>query len=282
MGLWRKPRPLIFEKMYPTITLFNYISIPTYGLSFLIGYVLAVIIARLLCKEYKSDILYAAIYMMLGIGAGAKIMFVLSRIPKLVMGWSTFVSAFEKAPFVALSFVFGGLTFYGGLFGAILALWIYCKQYKVNMQIIAHAMTPCIPLAHAFGRIGCFMAGCCYGREYNGPLAVCFPFNENVPELSEVPRFPVQLLEAFLDIVLFVVLLILRKKIVNAYRLLGIYLLGYAIIRFADEYLRGDVDRGVYHFFSTSQIISIILLPIAIFVIVRSKNTVIEKERQEN
>ena len=95
------------------------------------------------------------------------------------------------------------LVFYGGLLGAIGALYLYGKVRKINTDDLLQTAAPCFPLFHAFGRIGCFMAGCCYGI----PCSVGFPLAVE----PDVIRFPVQLVEAFACIVLFVLLFYLRQ-----------------------------------------------------------------------
>jgi phosphatidylglycerol:prolipoprotein diacylglycerol transferase len=154
----------------------------------------------------------------------------------------------------------------------------------VRIFDIADLYTPFLPFAHAFGRLGCFCAGCCYGIEYHGPFAVQFPFNEISPELSEVERFPVQLFEAFLNMICFGVLLFIMMKNIKKKpeerklkqgQLMGIYLTYYLIARTFLELLRGDSVRGKIGFLSTSQIISILLIPVAIYFLLARKRKVI-------
>ena len=113
------------------------------------------------------------------------------------------------------------------------------------------------------------MGGCCYGIEYHGKFAVHFPDNEFVSDLSVVPRFPVQLLEALINFILFIVLILIARKIRKRYSMFGLYLICYAIIRFSLEFLRGDVERGIVLGVSTSQWISLLLLPIGFYLILK-------------
>ena len=125
---------------------------------------------------------------------------------------------------------------------------------------------PLIPLIHGFGRVGCFCSGCCYGKEYHGIFSVQFPYNEMIPELSDVPRVPVQLLEAGMNFLVFGILMYIGKKgICKTGQMMGIYLIYYTIARFFLEMLRGDGIRGSIGIFSTSQLISILLLPLGIY-----------------
>ncbi len=252
--------------MYPRIVITDKISIPTYGIVFFAGFVLAVLILMHTAKKYdiyKNDVLYCSIYVVIGMGAGAKIVYFLSKVPRVILHFDTYKQLVQVSPADALGYLFGGLTFYGGLIGAIIGGYVYCRQYKIDGDKILFLVTPFIPFVHAFGRIGCFLAGCCYGREYHGVFAVVFPYNEADPILSSCPRVPVQLMECAFNLIIFGVLLLLRNKKglkLTGRRLLLLYLAMYAVGRFFLEYLRGDLDGGSYRYFSTSQIISIFII----------------------
>lgn len=257
--------------MLPTVSLFGLVDLPLYGLIFFVAFVIAVFIAYKIAPAYgvlNHDLLYASIYAAIGLGIGAKLMYFISKLPQIIRHFPTFVQLIKVSPVDALSYAFGGLVFYGGLLGAAAGVYVYCRQYKIPVYPFMDIAAPLIPFVHGFGRVGCFMAGCCYGIEYHGPFAVQFPYNELVPELNKVPRFPVQLLEAGMNFVMCAVLFILmKKKRLKTGQLLGIYLIYYTIARFCLEFLRGDLIRGQIFGISTSQIISFILLPIGIILV---------------
>ena len=167
--------------------------------------------------------------------------------------------------------IFGGSVFYGGLFGGMIAGAIAGKVLKLDMKLWTDLMAPIVPLFHAFGRIGCFLGGCCYGIE--SEFGFITHTNEFVPEINGVTRFPVQLLEAGCNIILAVVMFMLLKRRENE-RLKGnliyIYLIAYGVIRFSDEFLRGDLIRGFVGFLSTSQFISIFSIGISVYLLYRS------------
>lgn len=110
---------------------------------------------------------------------------------------------------------------------------------------------PAIPLFHCFGRIGCFLAGCCYGKVLSSPVVFA--------GILEFRRIPVQLFEALFEIVLFAVLLLVGRKKMGSH-LLGVYLTTYAVFRFINEFFRGDEVRGSYFGCSTAQWISMGIL----------------------
>ena len=121
--------------------------------------------------------------------------------------------------------------------------------------MLVNAIVPCIPLGHAIGRVGCLFAGCCYGLPYNGIGAI----HLNPVGITH-PVFPVQLLEAVLNLILSGCLLLYSRKKPSGYSLLFLYLICYAVIRFLLEFLRGDQIRGLFIGLSTSQWISLLML----------------------
>ena len=272
--------------MLPFIDL-GILQLPLYSLLFMIGFAIALLLARKIGGSYginKDDIIFAAIYGAIGLLIGAKVVFFIKKVPKVIANFEEFKKFIKIDTMGALNYLFGGMVFYGGLIGFCLGVLRYCVHFKVKLFDLADLYTPFLPFAHAFGRIGCFFAGCCYGIEYHGPLAIHFPYNELTPELSEVPRFPVQLLEALLNFICSGILLYIMSK--NAKKepkdrklkqgqLLGIYVAYYLVARTFLEMLRGDEVRGKVGFLSTSQIISILLIPVAIFLILARKRQAI-------
>ena len=256
--------------MLPYIYIFGY-PLPMYGILAIVGFALGVIVGMRLAKNYNlpsSDVLFASFYCAIGVIVGAKLLYFITMLP-------TFISKFDvflKNPFPVLVYVFGGFVFYGGLIGGALGIIIYCKQFKLPLSPFMNVAAPAIPLMHGIGRIGCFCAGCCYGMEYDGPFAVTYPANEFTEGVSDVPRFPTQLVETAVNLVLFVFLyfFVKRKKRKNG-QALGIYLIVYCIMRFLLEFVRGDMIRGGGFGLSTSQWISIVLLPLGIYLVVRKK-----------
>lgn len=215
--------------MKPSIELPGGISISTYGPAFAIGFLIALFIAVKICPRYnlrKDDTFQGALFGVIGLLIGAKVMYFISKWPIIFTRFPKFISATKKYPLSALNYCFGGMVFYGGLIGAIIGVYVYCRKFKVDFVPYLDVFAPLLPLAHAFGRIGCFLGGCCYGIEYHGFGSVHFPYNEAIPELSAVPRVPVQLMEAGANIIFFIILfVIMQKKRLAPGRGMGIYLL---------------------------------------------------------
>ncbi len=131
----------------------------------------------------------------------------------------------------------GGLVFYGGLIGASLATIIYAFRRNLPLWKLADALAPSISLGYFFGRLGCLMNGCCYGRPTNMPWAIHFP-----PGNPTYPNgvHPTQLYESFLGLGLYAVLAWLypRKKFDG--QIFALYLMCYAVLRAIVEAFRGD------------------------------------------
>lgn len=248
-------------------------ELPYYGIMIALG-ILACFLLILFTKRKRENIdsieyvimgLISAIsafimaHIVYGIAHFDKIAFVVTHPDRLFESINAFTFYFFD--------IFGGMVFYGGLIGACTGAYIYMKKVKLNINEYSDTLAPCIPLFHAFGRIGCFLAGCCYGIESN----IGFTYRYAIVESANgVCRFPVQLLEAAENILICVLLTVMLckcKKLQHG-MLIWIYGLIYPVLRFINEFLRGDnVERGFFGILSTSQWISIFIFVISLTVI---------------
>ncbi len=151
----------------------------------------------------------------------------------------------------------GGLTFIGGLIGGVatflIVYFLFRKKYQTKLVDVLSFIPCCILIAHAFGRVGCFFAGCCYGKPTDSFLGVQFP---HLPHKVH----PTQLYEAVFLFGLFAIcFLLVWKK--NFQHNMSLYLVCYGVFRFCLEYLRGD-DRGQFlgTAISPSQFWSIVMI----------------------
>lgn len=190
----------------------------------------------------------------LGMLIGSRVIFVLTVLPNIIAEFSV-----DKLIAVVIN---GGFVFYGGLLGTLLALYIYGKARRLDPDKLFKAITPCFPLFHAFGRIGCFMSGCCYGI----PCSFGFAMAHD----PSVIRFPVQLAESLCCVIIFLALLFVERRSPKT-GLLNVYLISYSAARFCLEFLRGDTVRGIWLCFSTSQWIALIIIAVCIVRIIASK-----------
>ena len=165
-----------------------------------------------------------------------------------------------------------GFVVYGGIIAGVLAAIIYCKRKKLVFLEYFDLCSASIALAQGFGRIGCFLAGCCYGRETTSSLGVVFPEGSLAP--AGVKVLPAQLFSSAGDFGIMFVLLWHyhhRKKVGDTGFL---YMLLYGIGRFGIEFLRND-NRGEVGIFSTSQFISLFIIAAAILLFFwRNRNEV--------
>lgn len=256
--------------MYPTIDYFGK-EVSTYplmaGIGFFVMWLAAWLATRKRQEIDQNHVPHIAVAAMAGLFIGAHILYGIVNFRIFINAARDHFSQLHTLiDWVFLfGYIFGGMVFYGGLFGAILAAAWYMKALKLPYAPYFDVMAFCIPLFHGFARIGCFLGGCCYGIEWKYGIV----FHKALEESANgVPRFPVQLLEAGLEFALFAVLLVLyvRKKLGG--KLLYVYLLSYAVIRFLDEFLRGDKIRGFVGPLSTSQFISVLLFAAVVILLV--------------
>jgi phosphatidylglycerol:prolipoprotein diacylglycerol transferase len=136
----------------------------------------------------------------------------------------------------------GGLVFYGGLIGATVAAIIYLRWKQLPMWKMGDILAPSIALGSAFGRIGCLMNGCCYGRACDLPWAITFPTENGIPDNGThgLPVHPTEIYDSLLNFsfYLFLAWLFRRKKFDG--QVFAVYLMGYAVLRSVVEYFRGD------------------------------------------
>lgn len=239
--------------MFPLIN----IIIPSYGTFAALGIIAAFCLLIHRVKRLNlgfNKVIQMTLSAVLGIIVGSRFVFVLTMIPNIIADFSL--------EMILNTIINGGFVFYGGLLGALLGIYVYTRCAKLDLKAVMNSVAPCFPLFHAFGRIGCFMAGCCYGIPCSFGVPMTFD--------PQVTRFPVQLAEALCCLIILTVLLIVEKKRPDSH-LLTIYLSLYAIIRFVLEFLRGDTVRGIWWIFSTSQWISVIILIIIVIKCIKAQ-----------
>ena len=197
--------------MFPFITIVGR-TIGMYQITMLVGIFASGIYVSHLCTKNgydDSDGINFLLLASIGVFAGGHILY-------SIVNYKVFIQVVKNISNIksfdnflsAVNLIWGGNVFYGGLLGGILfAKIIFIK--KPQLMYLLDFVTPTIPLFHFFGRIGCFLAGCCYGIE----SSFGFTFSHSiVEEANGINRFPVQLLEAVINILLFFILDLLRRK----------------------------------------------------------------------
>lgn len=177
--------------------LFGRYMIGYYGLLILLGVAAAVLLAHHQCrvhgKSFDEAVELTCVGGLCGL-LGAKLLYLAVSFSSI--DWARL---FSDATY-ATGLIGGGFVFYGGVLGALLGIAVYGRLRKIDAWGLVNACAPCLPLAHAFGRLGCLVAGCCYGVPWDGPVAVVYDHSPLAP--NGVTLFPVQLAEALLNLVL--------------------------------------------------------------------------------
>lgn len=245
------------------------ITVHGYGLMIAIGIVAAYLVLEYRAKkmELKQESVFSlAIWCVIGGILGAKLLFYITQIKNII-----------NDPKLLLD-ISNGFVVYGGIIGGILAGFLFCKKEKLNFLQYFDLVMPSIALAQGFGRIGCFLAGCCYGKETTSPFGIVFHESELAP--NGVNLIPTQLISSGLDFLSFIVLIIFAKRKKADGQVAGLYLILYSAGRFFLEFLRGDLGRGNIGILSTSQLLSIFMFVIGcgiVFVRARSAKNVFEE-----
>ncbi|MBQ7923757.1 MAG: prolipoprotein diacylglyceryl transferase [Clostridia bacterium] len=268
--------------MYPILKI-GIFQIPLFQTLTLIG-LLAFTITTILVLEKKENTQKKTVNRILLVCALSFPILVVSAF----LANSLFHSIAEK------KLVLGGITWLGGIL-VTLPIWLlfihfFCPRIKGNALYYFNLLIPALALGHAFGRIGCFLGGCCYGGITDGVFGVSFPPHSSAAHQQveagfivhgewSLPVYPTQLFEAAFELLLFVGMMVFYKKLRGHF--LETYCFGYGVFRFCLEFMRGD-DRGSVGFFlSPSQLMSLILIVYGILLILYHKRIIFKKLHQK-
>lgn len=199
----------------------------------------------------EDSLLNLIIFTVIGGILGGKLLFIITEFNNIL-----------KDPSILLNFGYGFVVYGAILLGAFI-MYLYCRRKKWNTLELIDMTVPGLAIAQGFGRIGCFLAGCCYGVETKLPIGVEFPTGSLAP--SGVHLHPTQIYSSIFDFILGFFLLYYGKKKRNTGKIAGMYLIIYSIGRFLVEFLRND-PRGNVGILSTSQFIAIITLIVGIII----------------
>lgn len=242
--------------MFPSIDIFGR-QIPTYGLMAAAGIVCGLLFVFFAARRRKLDAenaVFMYTFGFIGAGVGAKILYIIVSMGQLISDLQTY--GFLKT---LAAYTHGGMVFYGGLLGSIVAAFITAHALREDIKKFYPALVPGIAILAGFGRIGCYLAGCCYGAHTDSHLFVVYPEGCDAP--AGVHLVPVQLYEAIFEGLAVIALVIIANTIPKLVpHLLTLYCASYAVFRFVLEFWRADDVRGIWGPFSTSQWISIAIL----------------------
>ncbi len=260
--------------MYPKILQLGPLPIHSYGILLAAAFLVSTaLLARLLEREGVArsrawDLGFVVIVSGL---LGAKLLMVFTN-------WSYYGEDLSRL--WSLEFWRAGGAFFGGLLGATLSAWLYVRRDPgLKFSRVADAAAPAIALGQAVGRLGCFAAGCDYGRPTDVAWAVSFTSeyaHQNVGIPLNVPLHPVQLYEAVGALLIFAALLWLHRRRRFDGQIISLYFVAYGALRFVNEFYRGDREPGFWisGLASVHQLISLllVLVGISIFWLFRSRS----------
>jgi len=254
--------------MYPILFQFGPFHIYAYGFFIVVGFATATVLAALRIRKSNIKISFENgidlfFYTVLSAFLGSRILYVLINF-----------EFFRQHPLQIFKIWEGGLVFYGGLIpAAVVAFWVM-KRHRLPVWKLADLISPLIALGLSFGRMGCFLAGCCYGKETSLPWAVVFENPDSLARLN-VPLHPTQLYDAANGLVLFFFLTWVENRKTFDGQVFWLFLFLYSVMRFFIEIFRGD-PRGFLFadLLSTSQAIGILLAIFSLFMLFYIKKQV--------
>jgi phosphatidylglycerol:prolipoprotein diacylglycerol transferase len=261
--------------MHPVLIDFGRFQIYTYGFLIAVGFLTGVLVAKAEARRTGQDpekIPDISFYLLISAIIGSRLFYVATT-PKI----------FIENPIEIFKIWSGGLVFYGGFIGALIMVLIYVKKHDLSFWKIADVFTPSLALGHFFGRMGCFFAGCCYGKTCDLPWSVTFTDTASLAPIG-IPLHPTQLYSAFSNLGIFLFLWFFRKKTRFDGQLFWIYILIYGVIRSFIEMFRGDF-RGAFvlDIFSIAQVIGLVMAATAVWMLIflgkRHQNTKVRHRR---
>ena len=251
--------------MYPTLINLGMFSIHTYGLFIAIGFLAGMLLARRealrvsLNPEKITDLTF---YLLIAAIVGSRLFYVF-----------TVPEAFLKNPLEIFKIWNGGLVFFGGFIAALATALIFMKKYSLPIWPTCDLLAPSLALGHFFGRLGCFFAGCCYGKQCDLPWAVSFNHPDSLAPLG-VLLHPTQLYSAMSNLMIFSILWFWRRRKKFDGQIFWIYILLYGTLRSLIEQLRDDFrGAAVFDVLSVSQTIGLFLAIVALVMLIFSKKS---------
>lgn len=250
--------------MYPELFKIGPFTIHTYGVFVTAGFLLGLGFAVRQAKKEgvpPNKIVDLSFYILLSALIGSRLFYIMIN-----------ANYYLKNPLDIFRVWEGGLVFYGGLLLTVPTVLWYVKRNALSLWVTADLFAPSLAIGHAIGRIGCFYAGCCYGKPAEGlPWAVTFTDPQTLA-LVGIPLHPTQLYESLGELTIFFALIALRRHKSFNGQLFVIYVILYSVLRFIVEFFRGDVARGfITQQLSFSQGVSVLIFLTAVagFIVLR-------------
>jgi phosphatidylglycerol---prolipoprotein diacylglyceryl transferase len=239
--------------VHPIFIRLGPLEIHTYGVLVAIGFMVGLAVAGWRARsegipaEQISDL---GVWLIIAGMLGGKLF-------HIVFFWNDFIDGWRADGIRSLR---EGFVFYGGFICATLAAVVYTRRKRLPLVKLADIFAPSIALGHAFGRMGCFFNGCCYGKPCALPWAVTFP----PPHMmAGIPVHPTEIYEAFGNLAIFGGLsLFYRHKLFNG-QVWWLYVLSYGVLRLLVEFFRDDYDTFYFSVLTIGQIVAITMIVVA-------------------
>jgi phosphatidylglycerol:prolipoprotein diacylglycerol transferase len=256
--------------VYPVLLRIGPLTLHTYGLLVATGVLLGLWLARRQAVRRGLDperVWNLGIYMVLAALVGAKLWLVVAE-------WDYYVE--HSREIFSFSTLLSGGVYYGGFLTAIAVAVFYARRFHLRFLPLADVYAAPLALGHAIGRLGCFAAGCCYGKPTSLPWGVTFTnlyAHELVGTPLGIPLHPTQLYESAAEFLVFAILLLLSQRQRFTGQLFATYAVLYGVTRGTIEFFRGDPDRTLFAggAFSLMQVVSVLLIFLGVWLLVRSK-----------
>jgi phosphatidylglycerol:prolipoprotein diacylglycerol transferase len=241
--------------MHPELFRIGSLEIHSYGVVVAIGFILGLIVAARRARsvgippELIGDL---GVWLIITGMLGAKLFYVILFWPEFIENWRG----------MGLRSLRTGFVFYGGFIAACLATIVFARRKRVNLWKLADVLAPSVALGHFFGRLGCVLNGCCYGRACDLPWAVTFPA---APAHAPVAVHPTQLYEAAGNLAIFAGLSMFFPRRRFDGQVWWLYVAGYGALRFGIEFFRGDYSDAVrLGGFTPSQVVAACMIAIGL------------------
>jgi len=252
--------------MYPDLLTIGPITLHTYGLFVALGFFVGLLITAKLGKSEgfsPQQIMDMGFIIILSAIIGSRVMYVLMN-----------TAYYTHAPLDMFKIWEGGLVFSGGVIGVILTMLWHIKRHGLPLGKTADLWTPAIAIGQGIGRIGCFMAGCCYGKPTDSIFGVVFTHPKSLATPLNVPLHPTQIYSSLSGFVIFLVVMLLYTKKKFEGQVFLWFLIMHSTARLAIERFRGD-DRGILlgSNMSVTQLLAVLVLitAVGILLVVKSK-----------
>ncbi len=253
--------------MHPELAHWGFLHIRWYGvmlaLAFLVGTTIALREARRLRLD-EDRLITVILVTLVAAVLGARGLYVVEHVDEFRQDWGGMLALWQ-----------GGLTLYGGIVAGTVAGLFTARQAGMPMWVVADALTPSLALGTAFGRVGCFLNGCCYGRPTKLPWGVVFPPDSFAGlEFGSLPVHPSQLYAALTGLVLFLAAWAVRRRVAPPGTLFWGFIASFALIRIPLDFTRAyEVESRVLELggvtITESQLTSVALALFASLMIVR-------------